>query len=162
MPANSQWLSVYTLLSGSRARRNMLWGAVAVLAFAIAIAFFIRLLYPHVNLTIFNESSSAMGDVRIDYFYGRRTGERIEPGGVALTVFQIYGGGTVSMSYRDSAGIRRDELLYVSGEHSHMPRGSLLLHVTNKGTRLVVSAYTAIDVPAWTFPTWPTGRMTVR
>jgi hypothetical protein len=135
----------------------MLWGAVAVLTFAIAIAFFIWLLYPHVNLTIFNESSAAVGDVRIDYFYGSRTAERIEPGGVALTVFQIYGGGTVSMSYRDSAGVRRVGLLYGVGEYSYME-----VHLTNEGTRLVDRTYTAFDVPAWTLPTWPTGRMTVR
>jgi hypothetical protein len=140
----------------------MLWGAVAVLAFAIAIAFFSWLLYPHVNLTIFNESSAAMGDVRIDYFYGSRTAERIEPGGIALAVFQIYGGGTVSMSYRDSAGVRRVELLYGAGEYSYMPRGSLEVPLTNKGTRLVDRTYMAFDVLAWTLPTWPTGRMTVR
>ena len=43
-----------------------------------------------------------------------------------------------------------------------MPRGFLEVHVTNKGIRLVDGTYTAFDVPAWTFRTWPTGRMTVR
>jgi hypothetical protein len=66
------------------------------------------------------------------------------------------------MSYRDSVGVRREELLYSAGEYSSMPRGSLDVHVTNKGIRLVDGTYTAFDVPAWTFPAWPTGRMTVR
>jgi hypothetical protein len=51
---------VQRLLWGSRARRNTLWAAVAVLASAIVMARFFWLLYPHVNLTIFNESSAAI------------------------------------------------------------------------------------------------------
>jgi hypothetical protein len=130
--------------------------------FGILIAGLSWLVYPHVKLTIFNESSSAICDVRIDMFYAKRTAERIEPGGFAVTEFQIVAGDTVSMSYRDSIGIRRKELLYCSDEYSSSPRGSLEVHVMADGLTCFNRIYTAVDIPAWTFPAWPTGRMAVK
>jgi hypothetical protein len=142
-------------------RRLVLVTASMAVVCGILTPVFVRLVYPHVKLAIFNETSSAMRDVRIDMFYGNRTAERIEIGGFAVTDLQIVAGDTVSMSYRDSAGVRREELLYRSDEYSATPRGRLNVHVTAEGLKLVNRIYTAIDIPAWTFHAWPTGRMTV-
>ena len=44
--------------------------AGAPLVFAICMTCFRWLQYPHVNLTIFNETSSAVCDVRVGFLYG--------------------------------------------------------------------------------------------
>jgi hypothetical protein len=91
--------------------------AGAALVFAICMTCFRWLQYPHVNLTIFNETSSAMCDVRVRFLYGERTADRIEPGGFAVTEIQSGGDACVFLSYRETDGIRKkDELLYGSGD----------------------------------------------
>jgi hypothetical protein len=143
-------------------RHIVLIAASAALFFGILIACLSWLVYPHVTVTIFNETSAAIRDVRLDSFYGERTSERIEPGAFAVTEFQIIPGDTLSMSYRDTIGIRKEELLYRSDEYSSTPRGSLEVHMTNKGIKLVNGNCTAVEFPCLTIHTWPTGRMTVR
>jgi hypothetical protein len=146
-----------------RMRRIMLGVAGAALVFGIPIACFIWLVYPHVKLTIFNETSAAIRDVRISFFYGERTAERIDPGGFAVTEIQSGGSTTVFLSYRDSDGVlRKDEPLYYSGEHGSVDRGFLAAHVTSEGIRLVNGIYTSFDIPSWTIHVWPRGRVTVK
>jgi hypothetical protein len=123
------------------------------------------LMYPHVNITIFNESSAAIADVRITFLYGERTCERIEPGGVAATEIQSGGDAGVFISYRGSTGVlRNDEILYYSDERGSPDRGWLEVHVTDEGKRLVKGIYTAeaVDIPILTFRVRPTGRMVVK
>ena len=73
----------------------MFLAAGAALAFVVAIACFIWLVYPHVKLTIFNESSIALRDVCVKCDCTKRTAERIEPGGYAVTDIQPGGESTV-------------------------------------------------------------------
>jgi hypothetical protein len=112
-------------------RRVMLIAAIAALVIGSPVASFIWLAYPHVKVTILNETSTAIRNVRLDSFYGERTAERIEPGAFAVTEFQMIAGDTLSMSYQDTIGIRKEELLYRSDEYSSTPRGLLEVHVTN-------------------------------
>jgi hypothetical protein len=141
----------------------MLAIAGTALVLGIFIACLRWLLYPHVNVTIFNESSIAIGDVRIRFLYGERTAERIEPGGTAVTAIQSGGDAGVFISYRDLGGIlRKDEPLYYSDERGSPDRGFLEVHVTNGGTRLVNGIYTAVDIPILTIHVRPTGRMAVK
>ena len=141
----------------------MLAIAGIALVLAIFMAFLRWLRYPHVKVTISNETSTALRDVRIRFLYGERTAERIEPGGFAVTEIQSGGEAGVFLSYRDSSGIlRKDEPLYYSDERGAPDRGFLEVHVTNEGTRLVKGIYTAVlfDIPLWTIHVRPTGRMT--
>ena len=84
----------------------------ATLVFGSPITCFIRLVYPYVTGTIFNETCAAIRDVRLDSLYGERTAERFEPGAFVVTEFQTFAGDTLSMSYRDTDGILRKKLLY--------------------------------------------------
>jgi hypothetical protein len=141
----------------------MLIVASAALVFAICVVCFGWLQYPHVNLTIFNETSSAICDVRVRFLYGERTADRIEPGRFAVTEIQSGGDAGVFMSYRDSAGNRRkEEPLYYSDERGSPDRGFLEVHVTDEGRLLVNGIYTAVDIPILTRHVRPTGRMTVK
>jgi hypothetical protein len=151
-----QWL-----LGNHRMRRVVLAIASTTIALKIMITSLIWLIYPHVTLRIFNETPSAICGVFIDFFYGKRTAERIGPGDYADTEFQLFGGGTVSMSYQDSTGAQREELIYGCGEYSPMPRGSMEVHVTAAGLSFVNRTYTALEIPGWTLYAWPTGQMAV-
>lgn len=118
--------------------------------------------YPRVKVTVFNESSTGLVDVRIKFLYGERTAERIDPGGFAVTEIQSGGDACVYLSYRAPEGASaEDELLYCSDEHGSPDRGFLEVHVAREGTRLVNGIYTAVDIPAWTVRVAPAGRMTV-
>ncbi len=139
--------------------------AVAVAAVALVLAGLGWLVYPRVNVTVFNESSAPIRDVRLRFLYGERTAERIEPGGYADTEIQSGGESGVFISYRDPSGsLRRDELLYYSDSTASPDRGYLEMHVTNEGTRLVKRIYNFdwFDIPILTLRVRPTGRMTVR
>jgi hypothetical protein len=148
-----------------RVRGIMFAVACVALALAIFMACLRWLRYPHVKVAIFNETSTALCDVRIKFLYGERTAERIEPGGSAITEIQSGGDAGVFISYRDSTGIlRKDDPLYYSDEEGAPDRGFLKVHVTKEGIRLVKGIYTAIlfDIPVWTIRVRPTGRMTVK
>jgi hypothetical protein len=138
--------------------------AVAASAFALVLTCLGWLLYPHVNVTVFNESSTAISDVRLKFLYGERTADRIEPGGHAATEIHSGGEAGVFISYRDASGsLRRDEPLYYSDSTASPDRGYLEMHVTNEGTRLVKRIYDFdwFDIPGLTLRVRPTGRMTV-
>ena len=144
-------------------RRVMLAVAALALALGIFMAVARWFVYPHVKLTIVNESSAAICDVRIDFLYGERTAKRIEPGVVAESEIRSGGSAGVYISYRDARGIfRRNHCLYYSGEHGSEDRGFLEVHIPDGGIRLVDGVYTAVDFPIWTIRVPPTGRLIVR
>jgi hypothetical protein len=120
--------------------------------------------YPRVTLTIYNESSAAISDVHISFMSGERTAERFERGGLAYTEIESGGSGEISISYRHSGGIlRKDERVYQSRDDTaSLDRGSLEVHITNQGIRVVKSLYNAIDIPIVTVPISPRGAMTVK
>jgi len=131
---------------------------------AVVLGIFVNWLkHPRVKLTILNETGNAMGDGRISFLSGERTAERIEPGGFAVTEIESGGSAGDFISYRDSAGIlRNDEPVYYSEDMGSLDRGFLEVHLTEKGTRLVKGIYTAIDIPILTIHVQPTGQMTVK
>ena len=86
---------------------------VAVTAAALILACLRWLLYPHVNVTIFDETPTAIRDVRIKFLYGERTAERIQPGGFAGTEIQSGGDAGVFISYLDSSGVLRTDIPHI-------------------------------------------------
>jgi hypothetical protein len=82
----------------------MLIVAGLALVFAIFMACFRWLQYPHVNLTIFNGASSAICDALVRFLYGERTADRIEPGGFAVTEIQSGGEAGVFIGWRGHSG----------------------------------------------------------
>jgi hypothetical protein len=139
--------------------------AVAVAAVVLVLACLRWLLYPHVNVTVFNESSTAIRDVRLRFLYGERTAERIEPGGFAATEIQSGGESGVFISYRDSSGILiKDQPLYYSDSTASPDRGFVEMHVTDEGTRVDRQIYNFdwFAIPILTVRVRPTGRMTVQ
>jgi hypothetical protein len=146
-------------------RGIMLAVACVALAVGVCMPCLRWLVYPHVTVTIFNETSSALREVRIKFLYGVRNAERIEPGGSAITDIQSGGEAGVFLSYRDSSGILIvDEPIHYSDERGAPDRGFLEVHVTKTGTRLDRGIYTAIwfEFPVWRIQVSPTGRMNVR
>jgi hypothetical protein len=131
---------------------------------ALVLGIFVNWLkYPRVKLTIFNETASAIRDVRVSFLSGERLAERIEPGGSAASEIESGGDAGVFISYRDAAGILiKDEPVYYSEDAGSLDRGFLEVHLTGTGTRLVKGIYTAIDIPMLTIHVEPTGRMTVK
>lgn len=142
----------------------MLMVAGAALVFAIFVAFLRWAQYPHINLTIFNETSSAICDLRITFLHGERTADRIQPGGFAVTEIESGGDSTVLLSHLDADGIRKNELIYGSGDLGGHTRGFLEVHLTNEGTQLVNGVYSNVllDILGWTRHVSPSGRMNVK
>jgi hypothetical protein len=140
---------------------------LAIGGVAVVLAVFVTgvnwLVYPHVTLTIFNVTSTAIRDVRISLLYRERTAGQIEPGGNAKTEIQSGGESGVFFSYRDSNGIlRKDEPIYYSDSTASPDRGFLEVHVSDKGTRLVKNIYNFdFDISSPPVRVKPTGRMTV-
>jgi hypothetical protein len=141
----------------------VLAAAGAALVLATLAACLRWLAYPHVKLTIINESAAAISDVRIDFLYGERTAERIEPGAGAVTEIQSGGDAGVYISYRDSGGALADcKPLYYSPDAGGFDRGFLEVHITDEDTRVVNGTYQAIDIPIFTIRVSPTGNLTVK
>ena len=114
-------------------RRMMVGVAAVALVLGILVSCLRWVQYPHINVTIFNETSTSIGDVRLSFLYGERTAERLRPGGVAFTEIQSGGDAGIFFSYRDLGGIiRKAEPLY----HESGVRGFLEIHVRNEGVRL--------------------------
>jgi hypothetical protein len=145
-------------------RRMMLAVAGSALALGILVACLRWLTYPHVKLTIFNESSTALLDVRIKFLYGERKADRIEPGTSATTEIQSGGESGVFISFKDSSGIlRKDEPIYYSDSTASPDRGFAELHIANESTRLVKQIYNFdFDIPIWTIRVMPAGQMTLK
>lgn len=141
--------------------RMMVVIAAAALVLVILVSCLRWLQYPHIDVTIFNETSTPIRDLRVSFLYGERTANELRPGGVAVTVIQSGGDGGILFSYCDSGGILRkaEPLYYESGV-----RGFLEIHVTNEGAWLA----NGIDSLGGEIPIlgirWvrPTGQMTVK
>jgi hypothetical protein len=139
--------------------------AVAVATVALVLSCLRWLLYPHVNVTVFNETSTAIRDLRLGFSDGVRTAERIEPGGYATTEIQSGGESGVFLTYRDPRGsLRRDVPVYYSDSTASPDRGYVEIHLTNEGTRIVKRIYNFdwIDIKILTLRVRPTGRMIVK
>jgi hypothetical protein len=127
---------------GSRLWRIVFLAAGAALALAIPIACFRWLVYPHVKLTVFNETSTAIRDVCVKCDFTKRTAERIEPGGLAVTDIQAGGESMVYISYRNPRGVLKvDEPVYYSGSSGSYDRGFLEVHVTNEDRNKTTGEY---------------------
>ena len=138
--------------------------AVAVAAVALVFVCLRWLLYPHVNVTIFNESSAAIRDVHLRFLYGERRTERIEPGRCATTEIQSGGDSGIFITYRDTNGsLRIDEPLYYSDSTASPDRGYLEVHITSEGMRIVKNIYNFdLDPGSLVIRVRPTAQMTVR
>jgi hypothetical protein len=141
-------------------RRMMVAVAAVALVLGILVYCLRWLQYPHINVTIFNETSTPIFDVRVTFMLGERTAERLGPGGVAVAVIQSGGDAGIFFSYRDSGGIiRKAEPLYDESGN----RGYLEIHVSNEGVRLVNGIYRGDQIPILGIRrVRPTGQMTVR
>jgi hypothetical protein len=121
------------------------------------------LMYPHIDLTVFNESSNPVFDVCVTFSYGERTAARIDPAGVAAAHIQSGGDAGVFLSYRDAAGTRsKRQALYYSPDSGGPDRGFLEVHVTDHGVSVVNGVYPSFDVRPFLIRVWPTGPMRVK
>jgi hypothetical protein len=119
--------------------------------------------YPRVGLTVFNETSAAIYSVRVSFSTGERLAECIPAGGCASTEIQSYAGSTTYITYRDAAGkLKTDVPVYVSEERWLVDRGSIAVHLTPEGERVVASVYQTDAIPILTVDLSPTGSMTVK
>jgi hypothetical protein len=112
--------------------------AVAIVAIGLCIlSSFGWLQDPHVDVTIFNETSGPISDLRVTFPGGYRTAEQLAPGRVATTQVQWPEVGAL-FSYRDSGGILREtQAPNVYGA----TRGFLEFHVTDERIRVVKDVY---------------------
>jgi hypothetical protein len=136
-------------------------GAVAVVL-GLLLACLRWSVYPHINVTIFNETSTPIYDLHlhVSFWYDEeRTAKQLKAGGVAFTEIQSGGDAGIFFSYRDSEGVLRKAkpLYYESGN-----RGFLEVHITDEGARLVNGIYAGIEFGGFTIPARPTGEMTVK
>ena len=140
-------------------RGMMVAVAALALAFSILVGFLRWFLYPRIIVTIVNETSAPIRDLRLTFLRGERTAELLGPGGVAVTEIESGGDAGIFFSYRDSRGtLREAEPLH----HESGNRGFLEVHVTNEGTRLVNGIRATGEPPAWSIRVKPTGPMTVK
>ena len=133
--------------------------AIAAIVLGIAVATLRWYTYPHINLTVFNESSAPIYALRVSFLTGERIAEELKPGGVATSEIQSGGDAGIFFSYRDSKGVLRkaEPLYYESGN-----RGFVEVHITNEGERLVNGIY-AFDAPSiWSIRVRPAGQMIVK
>ena len=131
---------------------------VAALVAGVCVLFLRWLLFPHVDVTVFNETTATISELLIDDEHVTRTAEKLGPGGVALTTIQPDDEACISLSYRDSNQVlRKVEPVCYSGN-----RGSLEIHITPTGSHAVNNIYFGIEMGSWTIKARPTGRMSIR
>jgi hypothetical protein len=135
---------------------------VAVAAVAVVFGMLVSCLrwlqYPHINVTVFNDTSTSISDLRVSFMLGERTAERLGPGGVAVAEIQSGGDAGIFFSYRDSGGsLRKANPLYEESGN----RGYLDIHVTDGGIRLVNGIYWG-DTISGIRKVPPTGQLTVK
>jgi hypothetical protein len=115
--------------------------AVAVVAFVVG--FFVSCLrwlqYPHINVTIFNETSAPICDLHLSFFCGNRTADQLRPGGVAVAEIQSNPEAGIFLSYLDLWGDFRKAVPLLYGNAGD--RGYLEVHVTNQGLQVVNGIY---------------------
>jgi hypothetical protein len=126
----------------------------AVATFALACSLLLMLLIwvlnPHVDVTIFNESGTALSDVSINYGGGKRTAERIIAGSSATASIRSSGESGITLSYRDSdGGVKSTKsLAYIEAGY----RGSLEIHVEPGSIRILDRVYPDAAPPPWAVP----------
>jgi hypothetical protein len=143
-------------------RRMMVMVGAATIVLGLLVACLRWSVYPHIDVTIFNETSGPIYDLHlhVSFWYDEeRTAERLKAGGIAFTEIQSGGDAGIFFSYRDPEGILRkvEPLYYESGN-----RGFLEVHVTDEGARLVNGIYAGIEFGSFTIRARSTGHMTVK
>jgi hypothetical protein len=105
-------------------RTSALTVAIAALVLGGIVGSYSWLIYPHVELTIFNETATAISDIRVKFSEGECTAERIEPGGTAVADILTGAGMRVYITYRDSNGtLKEDKVIYESYSEGSYERG---------------------------------------
>jgi hypothetical protein len=134
--------------------------AMATIAIALAIrSFFAWLAHPHIIVTVYNESSGDISNLRVAFPDGDRVAEYLAPGHTARAEIQFADEG-IFFSYTDRGGIARsaEEVFDYMGN-----RGTLEYHVTNDGVRIVNGIYWFDEIPILgVYRVAPKGRMVVR
>jgi hypothetical protein len=137
------------------------WRVAAVTALAAGIAILLHLSapcivwlsYPKINVTVFNESTDEMHNVRIKFFCGERVLDCIPRGRRAVTEVQSAGESGVFLSYKGPSGtIKKDLPLHYSDSSGPFDRGFVEVHITDEGTRIVKRIYVD-NLP------WPSSRI---
>jgi hypothetical protein len=106
---------------------------------------------------IYNETNAALHDVSLSYQGGDRGAEQIVPGGIATSDIRSSGESSIALSYRDSQGASRKAAGLAFIESGY--RGSLEIHVGDKGVRLVDRIHADGYPGPWVIPVRPTDRM---
>jgi hypothetical protein len=136
--------------------------ASAAVACGALVGGFRWFLYPHVRVTIFNETSSAVHEVRVKCFGGENSAERIEAGGSASVDIQCGGEDNVYVTFRDSRGAQMKDHL-VHGSRDNAERGYLNVYLTKRGVRVVEAVYSIpIEYRPWHRRVPGTGPIIVR
>lgn len=149
----------------SHRKRLLIWQMMVAAAAAALVlgtlVFCLRWLqYPHIDVRIVNETSTAICDLHVSFMHGERTAEELRPGAVAVAEIQSGGDAGIFFSYRDSGGIlRKAEPLY----HESGNRGRVEVHVTDDGAQVVDGIDWGDQIPILGIRrVQPTGRMTVK
>jgi hypothetical protein len=144
-------------------RFTLRWMTTAIASTAIVLGFTVVALrwylYPHINFTVFNESSTPIYGLRVSFLVGERTAEELKPGRIATSEIQSGGDAGIFFSYQDSTGVikKAEPIYYESGD-----RGFVEVHITNKTERLINGIYAFDAPPFWRIQVAPTGKMVVR
>jgi hypothetical protein len=149
-------------LSGGRF--TIRWMIVAVAAVAVVLGLLVSCLrwiqYPHISVTILNETSAPIYDLRLSFLCGERTARQVKSGGVASTEIQSGGEAGIFFSCRDSGGtIRKAEPVYYESGN----RGSLKIQVYEEDIISINIIYFGEKIPMLGIRRIrPTGPMTVK
>ncbi len=131
-------LSVRLTLMGA-----MLAVAATALVLGLCVAFLRWQLSAHIKVKVFNETTTAVRDLCIESTFTKRFAEELLPGGVADATIQSDGEGGIFFSYRDSnETVRESAPVYYAGTS-----GSLEIHITPEGVRLVNGIYFGLQEP---------------
>jgi hypothetical protein len=137
---------------------------LTVVAAAIGLALIVRyvrwLQYPHIKVSIFNETPTPIGDLDLRFMYGERTAAQLRPGGAAVTEIQSGGDAGIYFSYQDAGGILQTATaLYEESGN----RGFLEIHVTGEGVRMRNGIHAGEEIPILGIRrVAPAGEMTLK
>jgi hypothetical protein len=115
--------------------------------------------YPHINVTIVNETSSPIYSVCLSSYSTERKVGQLRSGGVAMTVIQD-GESNMWLTYRSLIGV-----VWTAGPFSEESgnRGYLEYHVTDAGVHVINGIYNFDAPPIFGIREVPrTGEMTVK
>jgi hypothetical protein len=117
--------------------------AVTAALLAISVLGLRWYLNPRIKLSIFNESSTSIYDLRVSFLGGERTLHELKPGKVAVSEIRSGGDAGIDCWYRDRLGnlLRVSPIYYESGN-----RGFLEIHVSRDVPHIINGIY-ALDAP---------------